>query len=58
MIVRTMQAPARMTSARAVCKPMIERRPAVSTAAITVDLSIDLGPIEDRPLDDVGIVRR
>ena len=27
-------------------------------AAITVDLSIDLGPIEDRPLDDVGIVRR
>ena len=55
-MVRTMHAPARMTSARAGCSPGICRRPAASEAAVELDLTVDLGAVQDRPLDDVRVV--
>ena len=56
MIVRTISAPARMTSARAGWRPTIARRAVGVTRSIQLDLAIDLGPIEDGALDDVRVV--
>ena len=53
-----MQAPARMTSARSRLQPD-DRAPLVGVAGpVEVDLAVDLGAVEDRALDDVGVVLR
>ena len=57
-IVRTMQAPARMTSARFGLEA--DDRAALSAVAraVELDLAVDLGSVEHRALDDVRVVRR
>ena len=56
--VRTMQAPARMTSARLGWRPTIAAAGLGVAGAVLLDLPVDLGPVECGALDAVGIVRR
>ena len=58
MTVRTMQAPARMTSARFGCNPTIRRRSSTVRVRYKLDLPLDLGAIEHGALHDVQLVRR
>ena len=54
--VRTMHAPARITSARFGWRPTICRRSSASRRAVELDLAVDLGAVEHRALDDVRVV--
>ena len=56
MTVRTMQAPARMTSARLGCNPTICRRAFGGHGSIQLDLPVHFGAVDDRSLHPVGIV--
>ena len=53
-----MQAPARMTSARLGWSPTMDRRAVGVVRPVELDLAVDLGAVEHRPLDDVGVVHR
>ncbi len=54
--VRTMQAPARMTSARLGWSPTTVTTLLGVARAVELDLPVDLGPVEHRPVHDVRVV--
>ena len=57
-MLRTMQAPARMTGARLACSPTISRRCVGVARAVELDLPIDLGAVQDGAVHDVAVVDR